>query len=268
MLISDAFVFIDLPKCASSYLQRTLHSIAGGERRGTHVPAGAELFGNGRAAWSSIRDPWDWYLSLWAYGCDGKGALLQALTTDAGWLRSRGWKQSLAQGARGLFGNPRQHRRQWLDVYADVNDAARFRTWLQMVHDPRSLHDVGDGFSQQALAGFAGLFTYRYLKLCCRGNFRRLDTHAALRAHDAKHCYIDTFIRVEQLLPDLLDALAGVGIVLPGQQVEALQQAGRSNSSSRQRNRRYYYDAQTAALVRDRDQLIVQKFGYNPPQTG
>jgi len=116
MLVTDQFVFVDLPKCASSHLLRILQASFGGERRGTHVPVPPSLVRSGRAIWSSIRNPWDWYVSLWAYGCDGKGALFQALTSDWGWLKSRGWKQSVASGLRGLAGRPRRHRSAWLEA--------------------------------------------------------------------------------------------------------------------------------------------------------
>jgi hypothetical protein len=268
MLVSDRYIFIDLPKCASSHIQRCLLSLLGGQRKGTHVPASSGQIASGRPVWSSIRNPWDWYLSLWAYGCDGKGALYQALTTDMGWLRSRGWKQSIGSGLRGMVGWPRRNRKAWLDVYADIDDPHRFRAWLEMIHDPRFRADVGDGFAQQALADFAGLFTYRYLKICCSGKMDRLGSHEALRDFDERHCYVDSFIRVERLPDSLLEMLEAAGFELPAGKVAAMRAARRTNASSRTRDSQFYYDAASALLVGQRDRLIADKFSYTAPGPG
>ena len=40
----------------------------------------------------------------------------------------------------------------------------------------------------------------------------------------------------------------------------------RTNPSSKRRGLEYYYDAETIDLVYQRDRLIVEKFGYEPPR--
>lgn len=265
MFISDNIVFIDLPKCASSNIQRLMGLVLDGRKQGTHVPASDSLINSGRQFWSSIRNPWEWYLSLWAYGCDGKGALYQALTTDLGWLRSRGWKNSIPGAILNLFGNPRRHRQAWMDSYADVNEPDCFRAWLNMLHSPGYAADIGDNYARGLIAGFAGLLTYRYLKLCCTGSPRSVQTPEALEAFDAEACYIDHFIRVENLQDDLLGLLTAAGEAISDAHEAEFRSKRKMNVSSRRRPADFYYDEASAELVGRRDRLIVEKFAYKPP---
>lgn len=258
-------MFIDLPKTASSHVRRVLARLEPGKEVGVHVRADAALRRSERAFWGTIRNPWDWYVSLWAYGCGRRGTLHAALTSDLGWLRSRGWKHAPLAAARSLLANPRRHRAAWRASYADARDPRCFRRWLRMVHDPAFADDLGDAYARSGLAASHGLLTWRYLRLYCDRLPPAALTAKALEDFDLEHCYIDTFLQTEQLNTDLCNAFAALGRPLGETDRRWLDGMGRSNPSSRKRDTGFYYDAGTSALVAERDGFIAGKFGYTEP---
>jgi hypothetical protein len=117
---------------------------------------------------------------------------------------------------------------------------------------------------------FAGLLTYRYMKIftCRKGeldNLRSISTPGQLAAHEREHCFIDHFIRNERLESDLLDALQSMKVEIPDGVAAGMMSRPRTNTSSKRHGPEYYYDAETEKLVGDRDRLIVDKFGYLAP---
>lgn len=265
MFVSDRLVFVDLPKTASSHVRRLLARIEGGEERGVHVPASRALRRRRDHFWGTIRDPWDWYVSLWAYGCDGRGTLYQALTSDLGWLRSRGWKHAPVRAALSLRHGPRRRRDFWREAYADVTSPACFQRWLRGIHDPSAATDLGDAYAASGLAEDIGLLTYRYLRLYCGALPRPPLDAGALAAFDRQHCYITRFLRTERLEEDLAAAFEALGRPLTSGQRRQLSGEWRTNASSRERDTAFYYDEESRALVAARDRLVVDRFGYRPP---
>ena len=161
-------VFIQLHKTGCSHISRLLLELLPGELVGRHRPADAALHRNGRAFLGSIRNPWTWYVSLWAYGCDRKGHVYNRVTKSGGSFRSLGWRHSPASAARSLLPNLLRRPDDWNRCYADVNDPSAFRQWLYMIHDRDHWNDFGEGYGSSSMNRFAGLFTYRYITLFVR----------------------------------------------------------------------------------------------------
>src|SRR6185436_16848599 len=125
----------------------------------------------------SIRNPWDWYVSLWAFGCGRKGNVYRRLTgvhNNLNWFTSKVFR-NLRQTKRmpvGLFkeafASSRRPTSMWLGVYTDSSDVESFRAWLRLMFDPKRSSDLGEGYGNSSLNKFAGFFTYRYLRLYSR----------------------------------------------------------------------------------------------------
>lgn len=265
MYVSDRLVFVDLPKTASSHVRRLLARLEPGREVGVHVRAGSALRHSDREFWGTIRNPWDWYVSLWAYGCGGRGTLHGAVTSDLGWLRARGWKHAPVTALRSLLANPRRHRDAWRASYANAGDPACFRRWLTMVHDPAFAGDLGDAYAPSGLANDHGLLTWRYLRLYCDALPRPSIDPAALQRFDDAHCYITRFLRTDRLADDLEGAFEALGRPLDAEERRLLQAGKPSNPSVRERDPGFYYDAETIDLVARRDALLVRKFAFDPP---
>ena len=92
-----------------------------------------------------------------------------------------------------------------------------------------------------------------------------LSTFDHLVEYERRSCFIDHFIRNENLEPDLLAALKLADVQIPVEAESKVMSRPKTNTSSRKNGPGYYYDAGTEALVADRDRLIVEKFGYCAP---
>ncbi len=271
MFVSDRIVFMELQKTGCTHIRNLLKEIVGGRFVERHIQADPQLFTDGRYFLGSVRDPWDWHVSLWAYGCDNKGDFHSNVTTQGIRLRNRGWKlHPVSTLLEVLESRPNWHSKQWQRTFRDVNDPGAFREWLHMLHDKTYWNDVGEGYWRCGLNRFAGLLTYRYMKIftCKKGEIdalRAVSTPEQLIEHERKNGFIDYFIRNERLESDLLDALKFTQTEIPHDASARLTSRPRTNTSSKKHGPGYYYDAGTEKLVGDRDRFIIEKFGYVAP---
>jgi hypothetical protein len=271
MFVSDRIVFLELQKTGGTHIRNLLKEIVGGTFVERHNQADRRLFTEGRVFLGSIRDPWNWHVSLWAYCCDGKGDFYDNVSTPGIRLRSRGWKlHPFSLLIETLQSRPNRHAEQWKRTFRDINDAGAFRAWLHMLHDKTYWSDVHELYWRFPLNVFAGLMTYRYMRLftCKKGELailKKLTTPDQLDEHERKSCFIDYFIRNEHLESDLLGALTLAKVPLSEQAAAGLKRRPRTNTSSTKRGSRYYYDEETEKLVGDRERLIIEKFGYLAP---
>ncbi len=271
MFVSDKIVFMELQKTGCTHIRNLLKEIVGGKFVERHIQADPSLFTNGRSFLGSVRDPWNWHVSLWAYGCDGRGDFYSNVTTKGVRIRDRGWKlHPYSTLVEYLECRPNRHSEEWKRTFRDVNDAGAFRQWLHMLHDETYWADVGEGYWRSGLSRFAGLLTYRYMKIFSSkkgelGRLRAVSTPEQLMEYEKNNCFIDYFIRNENLESDLLGALEFTKFEVPPEVAAGMKSRPKTNTSSKKHGPRYYYDAETEKLVGDRDRLIVEKFGYLPP---
>lgn len=271
MFVSDKIVFLELQKTGCTHIRNLLKEIVGGKFVERHVQADRHLFTDGRIFLGSVRDPWDWHVSVWAYGCDGRGDFFSNVTTKGVRIKNRGWKlHPYSTLIEYLECRPNRHPEQWKRTFRDVNDPGAFRQWLHMLHDETYWPDVGEGYWRSGLSRFAGLLTYRYMKLftCKKGELaalRSVSTPEQLVEHEMGNCFIDHFIRNEKLESDLLDALKFTGAEVSQETASKIESRPKTNTSSKKHGPRYYYDAETEKLVGDRDRFIIDKFGYLAP---
>lgn len=271
MYVSDRVVFVELQKTGCTHIRNLLKELLGGRFIERHIQADPALFTEGRSFFGSVRDPWPWHMSLWAYGCDRKGDIYDNVTTPGIRLRKRGWRLHPFSLMRDVLQSRlNRHAKEWRRTMHDVNDAGAFRQWLYMLHDEHYWGDIGEGYWRFPMNRFVGLMTYRYMKLftCKQGETDRMQaitTPEQLVAFEREHCFIDHVIRNERLETDLLAALQQVGIAVPAETATRWQARPRTNTSSKKHGVAYYYDADTEKLIGAREKLIVEKYGYRPP---
>jgi hypothetical protein len=279
MFLSEKLVFLELQKTGSSHIVQLLEKTLDGSVIGKHDPPSKQLFAQPRTYVGSIRNPWEWYVSLWAYGCDNRGALYKRVTkAGKGATKSirrkikktisecRAWLRDPCYYTFQVLNNRYRNPLEWRLSYSDPDDPKGFRDWLRMIHGSRHRHDIADFYGNCALSNFAGLLTYRYLRLFCRNDFSGIQTAAELREFERKNCYINYFIRNENLEGDFFTALDTAGLTISEDKKNLVYAARRTNTSSKKHPAAYYYDDETIDLVRIRDQLLIDKFGYAAPE--
>jgi len=277
MYVADRLVFVELHKTGGSHIGKLLSKHVPGLQVGKHNRVPDAL--RHRPVIGSVRNPWDWYVSLWAYGCSGLGSvrkqctrrvdiryLLEELSHEMG----RKWNTPSVL-ARQLIADVIKPVKSWKGVYADPESPEQFRTWLRMVLDEDRRFDVAEGFGFSPLSGCAGLMTYRYVKLFARLDQRlyndsSLSTNSGVRAAFESSRLAGFIIRTEHLEDDFIAALAWAGYELDADAQASVRasRAARTNKSER-REASYYYDEETIDLVKHRERLIIDTHGYLPP---
>lgn len=271
MFINDKLIYLELHKTGCTHVRERLRELAGGELVGKHNQIPRNLLETNRVIVGSVRNPWEWYLSLWTYGCDGRGSVRASLVDGSAFrFRGQGWRSHPSLALRSfLMGSPLSGR-YWRRLYSDPSDPGAFREWLIAVNDPAVFNAIGEAYGGYALCRHSGLLTQRFMRLfCCAagelGRLSALSDAASVRAFIEESCFVDEFLRNEALEYDLLKLCTKLKIVntldLP-----LLTDTGiRTNASSRRGGAADFYCPQTAALVMRRDNVLISKFGYSSP---
>jgi hypothetical protein len=259
MLVCDKLIYLQMQKTACSHIAAILEKTAGGRRMGLHTPLPRRLWSTDKYVVGSIRNPWDWYVSQWSYGCAGRGALFERLT---GRRFFRFFEKPVAELKKPVI--------LWRQTYRDYRDPEGFRQWLKLVFDPERSKDLGEGYAQSPLAGYAGLMTYRYTKIFCknltRAERRGLPDLEALKNFDSENNALNFTIRVESIEDDLVEALKRAGYTLDPKKLQAIRSGAASRTNpSRHLPSGQYYDEDTARLVGEKERLIIEKYDYSPP---
>lgn len=277
MLICDKLVFIELQKTGSTHIKQLLRDLVGGINDGKHNTPDDRLLRCGKPFVGSVRNPWLWYLSLWSYGCQGKGELFQRLTNEKRWKRLRdkiaAKHKDGAQvvecddeesGERRLPSHWDFERAKYW--YADPDNAEAFREWMQAVLGRRVMrHMLMAGYGNSPLGKAGGLMTYRYFNLFVQGGEELgpgQSSLLALKLMDRSQCIVSHFIRNESLADDFIEVLQSCGVALTDAQREQVLSARKVNASTRPHGPGYYYDEATIKLVARREKFIIEKFGY------
>ena len=74
MFVNDRIAYLQLQKTASTHIAQLFREYVGGESLSKHSRLRDEH--GDRHIVGSIRNPLDWYVSLWAHGCRNRGALV------------------------------------------------------------------------------------------------------------------------------------------------------------------------------------------------
>lgn len=271
MFKCDELIYIQMHKTGCSHVASLLSKLFDGQMIGKHNAATPEDIRSTPYFISSIRNPWDWYISLWTFGVQGNGALMHQLT-----------KRMLPKPSVSLLKNPMssyqtyvreftKDTETWRSVYDRSDSVESFRRWLRLIHDHTNSRYLGEGYGDTPIAKWCGLMTYRYLYLCCRNaqmlkGAARLSGFDDLVQFDRDNCYINYFIRQEALEATFCEAIAKVRPLTVTER-ELVLQLPKTNTSKRMLSSADYYDKESIELIRTRDRLLIEKFNYSPPNS-
>ena len=277
MFVCEKLVFLELHKTGGSHIRKLLAEVVGGGKEGKHNrlnPAYKDRFIVG-----SVRNPWDWYVSLWAFGCGGKGSVhLQCIDGPNVYYYRHNLRDEMGISGLGLANIYKQYRHDknkdrdfWAYCYEDAEDPKRFQAWLARILDPKYALDLREGYGFSPLAQHTGLLGYRYLKLFTDldGEIYRdaklADPNNVEKAV-AAHMHTDFIIRNEHMEEDFTACLQAAKIEVTEQQ-QAIIQAGRDSktNASKRREMAYYFNQESIDLIAEKEALLISKHGYQPP---
>ena len=276
MFVAPGLVYLELQKTGGTHLRRLFEQYTGGKTAGKHnrLPAGySDNFIIG-----SIRNPWDWYVSLWAYGVGGKGAV-RARTTrgiDINYyhrLLPRAMGKNYLAPAEWLvclYHDALKPVEKWRHTYDNADEPELFRRWLKLLLDHERRFDMGEGYGFSPVSRHAGLLGYRYFRLFTSGDNiytdKRLSSVDGFYDYDREHNITSGMIKTESLEEDFIRVLEESGHTFTEEQLDAIRnkEEGKTNVSERN-SASYYYDDETAALVAERERYLIEKYDYVAP---
>ena len=255
MFISKELVYLEMPKTACTHIKKLLGEIVEGESIGKHGRWDTQS--KDRFVLGSVRNPWDWYISMWAFGCTRKdqGYFYRVLTSYN--------LKSVIFGRAPLF----KPVKKWRELYSDSGNAENFRQWLKWLFDDKRGKDFQAKFTRHPIWKFAGLATFNYCRLHTDKFSNKINSYDELVSYMNEHEFLDAVVRTENLEEDLINALKSSPIEITAEQ-EAVILAGKGNktNSSEHGSAADYYDEETKALVAERERFIIEKFGYGFPE--
>lgn len=279
MFVSPKLVYTELHKTGGSHIGQWLNKVLVGEQIGKHNRIPSNLWD--RVIIGSVRNPWDWYVSLWAYGCGKKGTVYSRTTRrfDASYYNRQlhaemGFKRTrLTFSIQQFLHDVVKPVRSWQACYHNFRDAAAFRRWLNLLFVHERRFDVGEGYGFSTVSESFGLMTYRFLKLYSRLGNQLYKDPALATLQGIKEVWerkqlTSYVIRNESLEDGLLAALDYADCFITDEHRYAILAARdqRTNASKRLPVE-YYYDQESLALVHNKERFIVENFSYLPPKT-
>ena len=87
MILTDRLIFLQLQKSGCTHVEKVLVECFGGVQHYKHMPLLDRGKVGNRIVFSSIRNPWEFYLSLWSFSCMKMGGSYDRPTSGPSRLR-------------------------------------------------------------------------------------------------------------------------------------------------------------------------------------
>lgn len=271
MLITDELVYIELHKTGCTHTEAIIKDmypksvIIGKHNTYNSIPKDILSDFDNKVKIGNIRNPWDWYVSLWAFGCQHKGLLYQLVTKSSNISTLPITKRKVKSTLMRCLGKEYKwlDSKIWKQLYSDVNNFDNFNIWLNIILS-KSKIEIGEGYKKSNISNFSGLLTYRYLNLFTYKNTpKSIKSFSELIEYDKENNFMDIIIKNEaindgitKLAKELNYQTSNVNDILNKYQ-------NRTNASIRDRNYRAYYTEDSIKLIEDYEKFIINKYNYS-----
>ena len=266
MFVTEKFIYLQLPKTGCTYIASILAENIQGEQIKKHNIL--TDYTKNKKILGSVRNPWSWYVSLWAYGCEKKGDIYRLLTEK----KVTNIIKKIYKGRiRESFFEAIKPTKTWKKYYRDSNDAHCFQQWLKDIYNPKNRIYFPKDYYKYDLSEFAGYYTHRYALLHLKEYYKikarkQISSYNDLVQYDQENYLLDYAIRTESLEKDLIAALKLCGYESTEIEKRILDSRSPNKNKSEHREVGYYYNEETIQLVAEKEQLIIERYGYEPPQ--
>lgn len=274
MIRSGNLLFLGLQKTGSTFVEDFMERELGGQKinyKHGRIPADYDY--SGCTVVGGVRNPWDWYVSFWSYGCQKRGGFSdRALFEQMSLLkRIRISRRQNAPVSIQLQKFPefllhemrrnysRTRRAEWEALLSDAGNPENFRGWLTRLLDPEYRYDSMADYGASEAHRHMGIYSFFYYCLYLKTTHRLYQKD--WRPIDESELYVSEFVRTESLTSDFARILQRCGDVSEDS-ISKLSTSRKINQSERDTDYRRYYDAGTMELVRERERDIITRHGY------
>jgi len=285
MIITDKLIFLEMEKTGTTHINDIITKCYARKLIGKHTTLDTipDCERHRKFIAGSIRNPWDWYVSLWAQGCRKtglKGGLYERLTNRK--LLSRMFFiNDIGQYSLSPFFFPAlisgisKPIQIWEKLYSDYTNTAHFRKWLKLIYDERRIYDLGlewPSYPKSKLSNFMGLMSYRYCTFfikdfLTRKVVQKVNNLDDLVALDAKHNLLNGIVKVESLEADLIQILVESGHLIDCNIQRKINDFARTKiNASKRLDTSLYYDQETLDLISTKEKFLINKYSYKAPQ--
>lgn len=254
MIEYKKFIYLDVYKTGSTHINSLLQQISLEPeiRRNRHAPLTKVrplTWKGGKLVFATVRNPWDWYVSMWAYGHTRENPLYGHI------------KQAVS-------------RRELNKLYDTDNPKESFPLWLSSIHDPAFLSKIlaGHRLPKSGLMDFMGFYTYRFMRvtlpypelLLRRLFIRSLDGAIRMQKRLATFDVIMKSETLDEEFAEFVDKYGERCGFSHGSADLVREKAEHHKNASKRTLPSYrdYYNDELRDLVGRRDRLFTELFGY------
>lgn len=269
MFKSDRLVYLQLQKTGSTHITSLLSEILDGNQYTKHMRPPAPIHNEDKYIIGSIRNPWDWYVSLWSFGCQNNGGFYKRLTSRilTGLYIPRYPLKSIVSFINELT----KPIEKWQYLYSDWKDPELFRNWLRLIFEQKRKYDLKEKYGFSPISEYGGFLTYRYMYLYSKDlkkiySNKYIGNPAQLKEFDKTNNMLDFIIQNENLEKDLIDVLQKMNIPLKNKDIQKINSSKKTNTSKRSKNLQQYYDKDSSELIKNREKFLIEKYDYQAPE--
>ena len=270
MYLSKDLCYLELHRTGSVHILKLLEKyFPDGKKIGMHNRANEEIYSSKIFFLGSIRNPWDWYVSLWGKGCDGWGELYTRLTSKKIYFNRLGLKTKPWLSPYIFLQQFTKPLKKWNEVFSDSKNPKNFRSWLKLFLNER-IYDDGSGYALSSIHNFSGQLTYRYLCLFSKKTDQLFNNSITnfenLKHFDTYQNILNYIIKSEILEDNFIEFLNMLNIKIDLNEKKLINSLTRTNKSSRKSNFLEYYDQECIDIVGKKEKLIIDKYNYDFPK--
>ena len=264
MFISSKICFLELEKTGISTIKKFFKNhIEEGIITRPHDYVSEEILNKKLFFIGSIRNPLDWSVSRWSYGC--------MMKTDDSLFRNfikKRFNISRIQSIEGQLINKFNYLKNQFfknkthleNLYSDPYNQKNFQQWLKELLLKKENNALAEQYYFSSIKHNFGYMTYRYLIMFTKPQNRKeiysdLKTYYDIENFDKNYNFINKFIKVENLNNDLENVLEKFNI-------KKQKDIERINPSKRNKDVNFYYDKECLEIVKNQDKYIFDKFNY------
>ena len=264
MFISKKICFIELEKTGISSIKKFLKShIEEGKITRPHDNVTNEILEKKLFFIGSIRNPLDWYISRWSYGCMMKNddsMYRNLIKKRLSYSRLNNIDKQYIKKINYFKNQIFKNSNYWSKLYSDPYSVKNFREWLKSILNSKKRDQLAEHYYFSSFYRNFGYMTFRYLVMFTKPDnrnqiFSNLEKYEDILDFDRNFNFINYFVKVENLKSDL-DKLFKILDLKVVNNLEIV------NPSKRNPNINYYYDDECKNLVKKYEKFIFEKYKY------